>query len=69
MFHIIERISSLLETNSLLFLISLKSFLRPIDAKGNLELLSQGKGYGDPGFYFLVKDSKGHLWKNEEQET
>ncbi|MCH2209247.1 MAG: hypothetical protein MK132_25750 [Lentisphaerales bacterium] len=35
-----------------------------IDAKGNLELLSQGKGYGDPGFYFLVKDSKGHLWKN-----
>ena len=34
------------------------------DSKGNLELESKGKKYGDPGFYFLVKDRKGNLWKH-----
>ena len=46
MSHIIERISSLLDTNSLLFLISLKSSLRPIDAKGNLYSLCILPGLG-----------------------
>ena len=35
-----------------------------VDNKGNLELQSKGKSYGDPGFYFIVKDSKENLWKH-----
>lgn len=27
---------------------------------GSLRLVSSGKKFGDPGFYFLLKDSKGH---------
>jgi hypothetical protein len=39
--------------------------LRPRgDSAGNLDLLSSGKRYGDPGFYFLVKDRCGCLWKH-----
>ena len=34
------------------------------DSRGNLELLSKGKTYGDPGFYFIVEDSKAVKWKN-----
>ena len=34
------------------------------DSNGNLLLESKGKEYGDPGFYFLVKDKKGDLWKH-----
>ena len=34
-----------------------------IDAHGNLELLSKGEQYGDPGFYFIVADRLGQLWK------
>ncbi|MCJ8331080.1 MAG: hypothetical protein HRT89_09265 [Lentisphaeria bacterium] len=34
------------------------------DSDGNLELESKGKKYGDPGFYFIVKDRKGGLWKH-----
>ena len=34
------------------------------DEKGNLTLASKGKRYGDPGFYFIVKDRKGTLWKH-----
>ncbi len=34
------------------------------DSTGNLSLISSGKKYGDPGFYFLVEDRKGCLWKN-----
>ncbi len=34
------------------------------DSKGNLELVSKGKKYGDPGFYFLVEDRKKILWKH-----
>lgn len=35
-----------------------------VDTDGNLELFSKGKQSGDPGFYFIVKDRKGQLWKN-----
>ncbi len=34
------------------------------DAQGNLLLVSSGKKDGDPGFYFLVEDRKGCLWKH-----
>lgn len=34
------------------------------DQDGNLLLVSSGKGYGDPGFYFLVQDGQGCLWKH-----
>jgi hypothetical protein len=34
------------------------------DPQGNLELLSSGKLHGDPGFYFLVEDRCGRLWKH-----
>lgn len=34
------------------------------DEKGNLILESKGRRCGDPGFYFLVKDRKGNLWKH-----
>lgn len=34
------------------------------DANGNLELLSKGKKDGEPGFYFLVEDKRGCLWKH-----
>lgn len=34
------------------------------DEKGNLELRSKGKRFGDPGFYFLVEDRKGTLWRH-----
>jgi len=34
------------------------------DSSGNLTLESKGKKYGDPGFYFLVKDRKDILWKH-----
>ncbi|HCT52347.1 MAG TPA: hypothetical protein DF712_07795 [Balneola sp.] len=29
---------------------------------GELHLYSSGKKFGDPGFYFLLEDSKGDLW-------
>jgi len=29
---------------------------------GNLRLDSSGKKFGDPGFYFLLNDSKGDRW-------
>lgn len=34
------------------------------DSQGNLMLVSSGKNYGDPGFYFLVEDGQGCLWKH-----
>lgn len=34
------------------------------DAQGNLALVSSGKKDGDPGFYFLVEDGQGCLWKH-----
>ena len=34
------------------------------DPHGNLELLSSGRSHGDPGFYFLVEDRLGCLWKH-----
>lgn len=34
------------------------------DLNGNLLLVSSGNGYGDPGFYFLVQDGQGCLWKH-----
>ncbi len=34
------------------------------DTDGNLVLVSSGRDYGDPGFYFLVEDGKGVLWKH-----
>lgn len=34
------------------------------DAMGNLSLVSAGERAGDPGFYFLVRDSRGGLWKH-----
>lgn len=34
------------------------------DAQGNLSLVSSGRKYGDPGFYFLVEDRQGCLWKH-----
>lgn len=33
-----------------------------IDSIGSLRLLSSGKKFGDPGFYFLLSDSKGGYW-------
>ncbi|MGI9458170.1 MAG: hypothetical protein ACR2NU_16520 [Aeoliella sp.] len=35
-----------------------------VDEDGNLLLTSAGKRTGDPGFYFLVEDSKGQMWKH-----
>jgi len=32
--------------------------------EGHLELLSQGRSYDQPGFYFIVEDSKRQLWKS-----
>jgi hypothetical protein len=29
---------------------------------GSLSLISRGKKFGDPGFYFLLKDAKGQHW-------
>jgi hypothetical protein len=34
------------------------------DERGNLSLISSGKRDGDPGFYFLVEDCQGSLWKH-----
>lgn len=34
------------------------------DSEGNLILESKGRNYGDPGFYFLVKDRKNIMWKH-----
>jgi len=34
------------------------------DAQGNLLLVSSGRKSGDPGFYFLVEDRQGCLWKH-----
>ena len=34
------------------------------DMEGNLLLVSSGKKCGDPGFYFLVEDGRGCLWKH-----
>lgn len=39
-------------------------FRATVDAQGNLDLLSAGQDYGEPGFYFLVEDSSGCLWKH-----
>lgn len=33
-----------------------------VDSDGGLHLDSSGKKFGDPGFYFLVTDSKGDFW-------
>lgn len=35
-----------------------------VDDRGNLELVSSGKDYGDSGFCFIVQDRVGHLWKH-----
>ncbi len=34
------------------------------DNKGNLDLISAGKKYGDPGFYVMIEDRKGQLYKH-----
>jgi len=34
------------------------------DADRGLTLHSSGRTYGDPGFYFLVRDRNGRLWKH-----
>lgn len=34
------------------------------DGEGNLDLVSEGRTYGDPGFYFLVRDGGGTYWKH-----
>ena len=33
-----------------------------VGANGELILESSGKRFGDPGFYFLLKDAKGSIW-------
>ncbi|MEQ9092443.1 MAG: hypothetical protein RIE52_15220 [Balneola sp.] len=33
-----------------------------VGRNGELQLYSSGKKFGDPGFYFLLEDSKGDLW-------
>lgn len=33
-----------------------------VTTDGNLRLDSSGKKFGDPGFYFLLNDSKGNFW-------
>ncbi len=33
-----------------------------VTADGKLHLISAGKKFGDPGFYFLLKDSEGSFW-------
>lgn len=33
-----------------------------VDPDGALILESAGKEFGDPGFYFVLKDSEGHYW-------
>ncbi|MEB2777440.1 hypothetical protein SYJ56_19150 [Algoriphagus sp. D3-2-R+10] len=33
-----------------------------VGAGGELRLISSGKKFGDPGFYFLLNDSKGDFW-------
>jgi len=35
-----------------------------VGAKGELFLNSSGNTFGDPGFYFLLNDSKGDFWSN-----
>jgi hypothetical protein len=34
------------------------------DSEGNLELISSGKTYGDPGFYVMIEDRRGRLYKH-----
>jgi len=36
--------------------------LPSVGPNGELRLDSSGKKFGDPGFYFLLNDSKGNLW-------
>lgn len=33
-----------------------------VDQEGSLKLVSRGKRFGDPGFYFLLQDTKGQYW-------
>ena len=33
-----------------------------ITEQGGLDLVSSGREFGDPGFYFLLRDSKGRHW-------
>lgn len=33
-----------------------------VGPNGELSLLSSGKTFGDPGFYFLLRDSRGRIW-------
>jgi hypothetical protein len=33
-----------------------------VDARGALHLVSSGERFGDPGFYFLLRDAKGQHW-------
>jgi len=35
-----------------------------VGANGELILESAGKGFGEAGFYFLLKDSRGNLWSH-----
>lgn len=38
-------------------------FMKPsVGQSGELHLTSAGRGFGDPGFYFLLNDSKGGHW-------
>lgn len=39
-------------------------FRPEVDARGNLRLVGSGRKDGDPGFYFLVEDGRGCLWKH-----
>lgn len=39
-------------------------FRPEVDAHGNLRLVGSGSRDGDPGFYFLVEDGRGCLWKH-----
>lgn len=34
------------------------------DGDGNLKLISSGRTFGDPGFYFFVADKHGDLWRH-----
>jgi hypothetical protein len=37
--------------------------MRPqVHADGSLSLVSAGNGFGDPGFYFTVRDKRGRAW-------
>lgn len=33
-----------------------------VGESGELVLTSSGRGYGDPGFYFVLRDARGRLW-------